>query len=362
MSVTTAVTHPDEAAAPTREKDRTISEMQEAASEAYPSFLSRVRSAIAKPWLINGVRLVFVAAVLLAVGYALVHGWTEIQGYLFGLAWQSVLLSFAAVFLGMGANIMAWRTIVRGLESDVSVPAAGRITLLGNLAKYLPGSVWAYVAQMELGKRAGIPRARAFVASIIAVGLSTTASLVVGLFGLPALSEAELGQPFVYIVLALIPIALVCSHPAVLTRLVELFLKLLRKQPLGHRLTWGTVLPALGWSTLAFVGFGFHLWLLANAEATPGVGGVFRSIGAFSLAMTCGILFFVVPSGIGIRDAVIAAALTPYVGGGIAIAIATASRLVFTIADVLAAGAAGGSVFLQRRREGAAPMTAKADD
>ena len=40
------------------------------------------------------------------------------------------------------------------------------VFLVGQLGKYVPGSIWAYVLQMELGKRYGIARARVFAASL----------------------------------------------------------------------------------------------------------------------------------------------------------------------------------------------------
>ena len=339
MSDTTAVPPPDMATTDPRESD----------PAAPKSILARARAVIARPWIVNTIRILFIAAVLAAVAYTVIGSWKDIRDYLFDLAWQSVLLAFAAAFAGMAANIMAWRSIVTQLDSPVTITTAARITLLGNLAKYLPGSVWSYVAQMELGKRAGIPRARAFIASLIAVGLSTTASLILGALAIPALAASDEGKPFVPIVIALIPIALTCAHPKILTRLVELFLKIVRKPPLGHAITWRTVNTATAWSAIAYVCFGVHLWLLANAAATPGVEGLFRSIGAFALAMTCGMLVIIVPSGIGVRDAVIATALTPYVGFGTAAGIAVVSRLIFTLADLIAAGAAGASAFTEMR-------------
>ncbi|GLZ79096.1 membrane protein [Actinorhabdospora filicis] len=314
------------------------------------SLLARIKSVVAKPLVVHTVRYGFIAAVLLAVGYSLYSSWDDITAYLFQLAWQSVLLSFAAVFAGMYANVLAWRVIVRSLDSEVTVASAARITLLGNLAKYLPGSVWAYVAQMELGKRAGIPRARAFVASIIAVGLSTTASLLIGLFGLPSLRATDGGEPFMWVLLALIPVALFCAHPKVLTRLIEIFLRVLRRPPLGHQISWRTVLTATALSAVAFVCFGVHLWLLANAATDPGLDGLFRSVGSFSLAMTIGMLVVIAPSGLGVRDGVITAALAPFVGLTTAVAIAAISRAVFTVADLVAGGAAGISTVAELRK------------
>lgn len=293
-------------------------------------------------------RVVVVVGIAAAIVRATVDLWPDVRGTLLGLAWQSVLVSLVLALLGITANTLAWRSVLTELDCPLPVATASRIFLVGQLAKYLPGSVWSFVLQMELGRRAGLPRARAFIAGLVATGLGVTAGLALGVLGLPALIEA--GGAAVIIVAVLAPVAALCAHPKVLSRLVELFLKVLRRQPLGHSFSWRGVLQALGWSALAWLCFGTHLWLLANAEAAPGFDGLLRSIGAFALAMTAGLFAVVAPSGIGVREAILVAALAPYVGPGAALGIALASRLIFTVADVVAAGGAAASAMRTLRR------------
>ncbi len=176
-----------------------------------------------------------------------------------------------------------------------------------------------------------------------------------GVFGLRALFEAakssETGTIVLYVVIALVPIALICAHPRILTWLVQVFLRLVRRQPLEHQLSWPGVLKVVGFSALAFVFFGFHLWLLANAQAAPGARGVFTCIGAFALALVAGTFVVLSPSGLGAREAVLTAALSAFVPAGVALGIALASRLILTVADVIAAGGAAAlSVRMLRHR------------
>ncbi|MFC8847518.1 MULTISPECIES: lysylphosphatidylglycerol synthase domain-containing protein [unclassified Micromonospora] len=325
-----------------------------------------------KRWLSLGVRVAVAVAIAAGMIWSLVDQWPQVRSTWLGLAWQSVLLSVLAALAGMVANTMAWRAAVLDLEHRVSVPAALRICLVGQLGKYIPGSVWAYVLQVELSRRAGLPRARAFLATLVSVGLGVTAALGLGLLSLPALRDAAGGGDSTYadsvrvalwIVAALFPVALVCAVPRVLTALVQLALRVLRRPPLEHRLTWPGVSRVMGWSALGYALFGVHLWLLANAQATPGVEGLLRSVGSFAIAMTVGMFAFLSPSGLGVREAVLVAALAPFLAGnggvGAAMGIALASRLIFTIADVLAAGLAGLSGVRQLRR-GAPPEAATA--
>lgn len=293
------------------------------------------------PWrarALNMVRLVFVVAVLAAVVYTAVKEWSEVRDTLASLAWSSLALSLIMVLAGLGAQTLSWRAALTDLGQRVPTRTAAQVYLLGLLAKYLPGSLWSFVLQMELGRRANISRARAFLAGIVSLALSTTAALVLGALALPVLFRA--GGWITILLLILAPISLFCAHPAVLTWLIQRFLRLTRRPPLDQPLRWRGVGVVVGWSALAWVCFGIHLWLLADAAAAPGLAGLVRCTGAFALALTAGIFAFLSPSGLGVREGIITAALLPYVQPGVALGIALASRVIFTVADLLAAGLA----------------------
>src|SRR5262245_20752267 len=309
-----------------------------------------------------GVRAVVILGIAGRLASGVVSRWPWVQRSWLGLAWQSVVLAVLAALAGMFANSMAWRAAARDLEHTVSVPAALRILMVGQLGKYIPGSIWAYVLQMELGRRAGLPRARSFLATLVTVGLGVVSALGLGVLSLPQLldvanADVDYARPVriaLIIAAALFPVAVVCAIPAVLTRLIRLALRILRRPPLHHRLTAAGVRRVIAWSVLGYTLFGIHLWLLANAQAAPGVGGLVRCVGLFAIAMTVGMFAFLSPSGLGVREAVLVATLAPFLtsagGVGAALLIALASRLIFTLADLMGAGLAAlsGTRLLQR--------------
>jgi hypothetical protein len=313
--------------------------------------------------LLTGGRIAVAVLIAGFLAYAVVGMWPDVRRTWATLAWPSVALALVAVLAGFCANTMAWRAAVADLECKVGVVDAGRIQFVGNLAKYLPGSVWSVVLQMELGRRVGLPRARAFLASLLAMGLGITAALLVGSLALPSLLSATTGTGYgasvrvaLYVLAVLVPVALVCSVPWVLTRLVQLMLRVLRRRPLSHELSWGGVLKVVGWTAVGYSFFGIQLWLLTNAAGEPGLPGMLRAAGAMALAMTLGTFAVFSPSGLGVREAVLVAALAPVLAGhgadgvGAALGVAVASRVVFTAADLVAAAVAGiSSVRLLRR-------------
>lgn len=292
------------------------------------------KPSVTRSVLVNGFRVLVTVAIAVAIFFAVKSQWSEVKGTITSLSWWTLAASSLFIFLGMGAAVRAWQHALGALEQPIPAFDAARCYLVGQLGKYLPGSVWAFVLQTELARRAGVSRAAGFVTVIVTVGLSTTSALVVGLFGLPALFEVSTLAAVAVIVL--VPIALVCAYPPVLTRLVNLALRLLRRAPLHKPLTMHKIALALGWCAASWVLYGIQLWLLASSSAGFEFRGLVECIGALALGMCAGVLVFVVPSGIGVREAVIVAALSPFMDPGVALGLALASRLLFTLCEVFA--------------------------
>ncbi len=70
------------------------------------------------------------------------------------------------------ATLRQWQALLAGLGSPLRTTTAGRIFFIGQLGKYIPGSVWPVLTQMELGARAKVPRSRSASASILTMILS----------------------------------------------------------------------------------------------------------------------------------------------------------------------------------------------
>lgn len=274
--------------------------------------------------------------IVAAVVYAVVSQWAEVKLAIRDMAWQSVLLAFACVVAGSLTAVLSWRALLAEEGHPLAPLEAARIFLVGQLGKYLPGSVWSVVVQMELANRSGVPRARTFTASLCWIGLSLSSALTVGLIGLPVIAEAA--NPLIWGLVALLPVALACSHPVVLTKIVDLILRVLRKPPLPHVFTWKGVLQAFGWLLVTWFFYGAQLWLLGNSLGAPGLSGFVRCLGGFALALGAGVVFVVAPSGAGAREALIVAALSGAMGKGEALGVAVVSRMVFTVADIALAG------------------------
>jgi uncharacterized membrane protein YbhN (UPF0104 family) len=296
---------------------------------------ARSWKSIAITWL----RRLMVAGVIAGATYYLVTRWDEVIATISTIPWYSAVLSMVAVTLGVVFGAFSWRVVVNDLGAPVGQIRGAQIYLVSQLGKYVPGSVWAYLLQMELGKKVGIPRARMFVSSLVQVAVSLVAMLTLSMIALPLMLEDNPRAVWLYVAL---PLSLVVLHPKVLTWGVNLGLKILRKTPLEHPLHWKTIAKTFAWSVVAYSLFGAHLWLLATASGTWDLSLLVLCIGTLAIGMVAGLVFFIVPSGAGARDVLVALALTPTVGAPAAAAFAVASRVMFTVAELLTAGVSAG--------------------
>jgi glycosyltransferase 2 family protein len=292
-------------------------------------------------------RWALIVLVVAAASWQVVRQWDEVSVALRQVNALSAAVSFLCVGLGLVAGTLSWVTLLDDMGPRVGVVRGAQVCLVGQLGKYVPGSVWAYLLQMELGRRYGIARARVFAASLFAAGVGVVASLLLGLAALPIVLS---GQRELLWLFVLLPVGLVCLHPRVMTALASLVFRLLRKPPLDHTLRRRVVARSFGWALASYTFFGVHLWVLANSIVDPGPSVVLLCIGTIAIGFTAGLFAVFLPSGVGVREAVVVAALATVMSVGEATGLALASRLLFTVGDIGIAGVAALAAVMLRRR------------
>ena len=232
--------------------------------------------------------------------------------------------------------MQVWRVLLAALGSPLEVRPTARVFFLGQLGKYLPGSIWPVVAQMELGTAHRVPRHRSASASVLTMLFCLLAGLLAALVTLPFAPGA---RSYRWVFLAA-PVLLVCLLPQVLNRILDRLLRLARRPPLEQPLAGRAVVAALAWALVSWVCFGLQIWLLAIRLGAPDGRAALLSVGGFAFAWCVGFVVVFVPAGAGIRDALLVATLGPMLGVGKATAVALVSRVLMTVGDLITAGVA----------------------
>ncbi|HEX4704157.1 MAG TPA: lysylphosphatidylglycerol synthase domain-containing protein [Pseudonocardiaceae bacterium] len=295
---------------------------------------------IAKRFFASWFRRILLVAVLFGAGWTLYRNWPAVYGTLSKVPWEATAASELAVILGCCAGTLAWLSIVDGLGQPIGVLRGAQINLVGALGKYVPGSVWAYLLQMELGRKAGLARSRVFTSSLIQFGVSLVVTVIFAALAIPAMFPHSSVALLLY---ALVVVGLVLLHPKFLLWGANLVLRVLRRKQLDHPLRLSTVGKTLLCQTVSYVLFGVQLWIMADAiGVVHGMRGFLLCVGAVVVGLNSGVVAFVLPSGAGVRDGVIVALLITTMPYGPALALAVVSRLMFTVADMVTAGVAAG--------------------
>jgi hypothetical protein len=290
-----------------------------------------------RPWLKPALRVTFLVLVVVAVVYA-VHGdWGDLRDAVARTGIAATVGSLVAVLAGLFASAMVWRALLTDLGAPLPLRTALHVFFLGQLGKYLPGSVFAVAAQMELGRDQGVSRNRVGTASLLFMGVLTATGVLAASVALPLVSPDALRHYFW--VLVVLPVGLVCLAPPVLTRLVATMLRLLRRDPLDRSLTWAGVGTSVCWALAMWVAYGAHLLLLVLPQDRTGSANLpLLSFGGYALAWTVGFLVLLVPAGAVIREAVLVVSFAPVLDRPAALAVAAVSRGVMTLGDLLWGG------------------------
>lgn len=276
------------------------------------------------------------ALVLVAVAVVVSRNWQAFVDSIHKVGVGGFALSLAAALVGVLGTYLQWRSVLIGLDVRFGVLEGARVFFVSQLGKYLPGSVWPVVMQMQAGRSRGANRKTMLAANVITVLISVIVGVVIAGLFLPLSSPAALHR--FWWALASLPLLLVLAHPRSLPFLLDRLLKAVGRAPLGVQMTPAATITAVGWSTLSWVALGTHLAVLAAAIGTPSLGLLTLCIGGMGLAVSAGVLFLPAPAGAGMREIVLGFVLVAALTSGQVVAVVIASRVIILLADLLMAG------------------------
>ena len=273
------------------------------------------------------VRLGFLIVILIAVGIALAERWEHIGPELARA--DPLLLTGSAVSALAAATLTGgiWRSMLGGFGHRLGMAASVQIFFVGQLGKYVPGSVWPVITQSELARDHRVPVRASFAAVTLFMWVHLTTGGIVAALTLPFAGVVALP----WALLAAPGVALLSPAPL---RLLQTLVERLTRRRLFNRIPDGAAMRrATGWAGAMWVAYATHMVLALLAFDAP--APVLISAGAFAIAWCAGFLFIIAPAGAGVRDVLLVAVLSPFAGENPAIAVALTSRLALVVADVI---------------------------
>lgn len=282
---------------------------------------------------------IIVALVVAALGIALARGWSKVSQYPWRL--EPGWFAFGTV-LFIAAYAMNGIAYCRAVEWLSPVHPSRRVGLSiwarSLLARYIPGNIMMVVGRLVMAQDEGVPKRATLAATIyeqaLALGIGTVAAVgFLAGYGNP-------GDDRLLWLLLVVPAILVVLHPVPFRKLSTWALKRAGRPPLdalfsGRQVVTLLVLYAAGTAVL-LVG----VWALLRSAAGPEIGGVVEIGLGFMFAFVISFLAFIIPSGLGVRDGILALTLARHVPGEVALALSVGLRFAMTLIELVFVGLA----------------------
>lgn len=268
------------------------------------------------------VRVLFLLAAVAFAGWGLARDWPQITAALQAVSLRRGLISALLVLTGVWISGSLWTRLLRPYGFPLPLRTALPVFFVGQLGKYIPGSLWSLAAQAEMAAAIGVPMRVTVTTGLLFLWVNVASAIAVG--GACVLS-GNLAVP-----VPALGVALIC-----LAAVVALTPWALRE--FATRLAGSPWRPgSVTWFALSVAGLMLLTWSAYGAAVLallPGGVPVIAAIGAFAISYAAGVLVVVAPAGVGVREVVLIALLDPLVGLGPSVVAALLSRVLIVAAD-----------------------------
>lgn len=286
-------------------------------------------------------QVVIGCVVLYFAARSIVANWTGLgrQRVVFEVKPGYIVASLLVTWAMYALLVQAWRVMLAGWSQRIAPLTAARIWTVSSLGKYIPGQVWAVAGMAVMAQRVGVAAWAATGSSILLQGLAVgTGAGVLGMSGGALLAVLSTRFPYTREMLVALVVGSVAGVVLLLwPPFVRRALRLLgvtagESMPRVPAVLFGAVANVVAW-----VGYGAAFWLLARGLFHEPPLTLGMAVGTFTAAYLAGFLVFGVPAGLGVRETVFLALLQAPLGTGSTLALAAASRILLTAAELGAA-------------------------
>lgn len=278
----------------------------------------------------RGAGMVLVGTIMLAAMAHSVNDWPAAFHQLVHASPGALTIALGLLMLAGVAAMHSWVEALPSIAANTR--DWRRVFYVGQLGKYMPGSVWAAAIQAQLARRLGAqPRQ-------LVSGFAVT-------FAVSILCSALVGTPAAYVRWGAAAVTLIAGASiAGLVILVALTQTSRATELTQIRLSPVNVTRSAAWSSVGWITAGLHLSVLTIGMGAPVGTALLIAPAASALAVCVGSLAVITPGGIGIRELVLMACLFSLVTPTQAAAAVILSRVLYLVADLLLAAISAISV------------------
>ena len=286
------------------------------------------------PRLRRGIEIVLGVLIATFLTVFVATQWNRLPDYDWEFRPEWLVAGTAAVAFFYALQCEAWLWIVRALGEDIDSRAGRSIWGRSLIARYVPTNALMVVGRVVMAERRGVSKRVCLASIVYEAGLAIATAVMAGAYFVITLPGLE-DQPARYGVIAVVPVALVVLHPRVFHPLADWALTKLGRATLPATLPFRRVLQFVVVYAIAWLAIGFGLVAFAASLHPLNAEDVAYAAAAYPVAFCVAVLTFVVPGGLGTRDAALALSLAAVLPGAVATAIAVGFRIFQTAIELL---------------------------
>lgn len=254
-------------------------------------------------------QVLIVAVVFYFLGKKIYEGWPAITSYdwNFNIPWLVASLVFmSGLYIG---HSFGWLIILWRFRHPVPALPGIYVWFKSLIARYVPGNVLMVMGRVMMIQPYGVPKrvsltSVAYEQALLAASASTAIALA-----LPFWAELQNISQLIWLVLIVPPLAIICLHPAVLGRFGNFALRKAGREPIEEFLPFGDIFLIFFYYCFFWIVAGFSLFAMVRTVTYIAPSDLPIVMASTPLAWLTSVLFFISPSGLGVREGVYAATL-----------------------------------------------------
>lgn len=300
-----------------------------------------------RKWIIRLIKFLLTLLVVYFAGREIAGNWQEVVNYQWQINWWLILLSVALHLFAFAFFSQDWCWLMRGFGHTVPLRHGFKIAYIANLGRYIPGRIWPIFGMVYVAKQMKISDSVAVASWGLALLFGMPPSFVAVFLATsiyPEMLSPDLRQYLgaaLYLGMAVtfaVSLMLLIMPNRSLA-LANFFLRMIKREAIHFHLTVSQAALVYFGYFFGWLSYGLAFFVFVHAVTLDPNLPVMVAIGAFILSYQIGYLAIFTPGGLGARELVMIAVLTPYLGPAGA-GIAIAARLWNTFCDIVASALA----------------------
>lgn len=282
-------------------------------------------------------KILFISIILLSLYFIFIqvqHSQLQLSGVYLSQKESSLIILVGAIVYAVTCAILSynWYKFIALISPEkVSFVVCNYIYSVSCLAKYVPGSILQYANRQMLGKIYRLAQVNLLVASYIeTIGVLLASSLLgaICFLSIQLKDKAFIFLGIIFLILFIFGV-------------LPIFYKFIKNHQYIQKVKWPELhfrklVPLFGYYLGFFIISGILLVLIIMVEHNPmNLYKTIMIISIWSLAWLAGYVVILAPAGLGVREAILIALLTPILSNHMAIIVAVLFRISLVIGDVL---------------------------